>query len=178
MASPQPTEDRAPTGKHAATRLPELAGWVGEIAELTKPDAVIWCDGSQAEWDRLTTLLVENGTFTRLNPGLRPNSFGCASDPGGGPAGDRGAGFLRAGGALGGGTAFARAGRRAVAVQLGQVHLALPGDQGDLVLRVRLRRERAARQEVLRAADRLGDGAGRGLAGRAHAHRQDHAACW
>src|SRR5256884_2549301 len=81
MASPQPTEDRAPTGKHAATRLPELAGWVGEIAELTKPDAVIWCDGSQAEWDRLTTLLVENGTFTRLNPGLRPNSFWCASDP-------------------------------------------------------------------------------------------------
>src|SRR6059058_4143498 len=82
MASPQPTEDRAPTGKHAATRLPELAGWVGEIAELTKPDAVVWCDGSQAEWDRLTSLLVENGTFTRLNPELRPNSFWCASDPG------------------------------------------------------------------------------------------------
>src|SRR5438067_4716008 len=81
MASPQPTEDRAPTGKHAATRLPELAGWVGEIAELAKPDAVVWCDGSQAEWDRLTSLLVENGTMTRLNPQLRPNSFWCASDP-------------------------------------------------------------------------------------------------
>src|SRR6202021_567925 len=37
-----------------------------------------------AEWDRLTTLLVENGTFTRLNPALRPNSFYCASDPGDG----------------------------------------------------------------------------------------------
>src|SRR6266568_893407 len=81
MASPQSSEDRAPIDKPAATRLPELAGWVGEIAELTKPDAVVWCDGSQAEWDRLTTLLVENGTFTRLNPELRPNSFWCASNP-------------------------------------------------------------------------------------------------
>src|SRR5947199_3442892 len=70
-----------PSDKQAATRLPELAGWVGEIAGLTKPDAVVWCDGSQAEWDRLTSLLVENGTMTRLNPQLRPNSFYCASDP-------------------------------------------------------------------------------------------------
>ena len=82
MASPPSSEDRAPIHKPAATRLPELAGWVGEIAELTKPDAVVWCDGSQAEWDRLTSLLVENGTMTRLNPQLRPNSFWCASDPG------------------------------------------------------------------------------------------------
>ena len=64
------------------TSLPELAKWVREIAELTKPDDVVWCDGSQAEWDRLTSLLVEGGTFTRLNPELRPNSFYCASDPG------------------------------------------------------------------------------------------------
>ena len=66
----------------AKTSLPELAAWVGEIAELTKPEAVVWCDGSQEEWDRLTALLVENGTFTRLNPQLRPNSFWCVSDPG------------------------------------------------------------------------------------------------
>jgi phosphoenolpyruvate carboxykinase (GTP) len=76
MASPQPTDKPAPTS------LPELAGWVGEIAGLTKPDAVVWCDGSQAEWDQLTSLLVEAGTFTRLNAELRPNSFWCASDPG------------------------------------------------------------------------------------------------
>jgi phosphoenolpyruvate carboxykinase (GTP) len=63
------------------TSLPELARWVAGIAELTKPDAVVWCDGSQAEWDRLTRLLVDSGTFTRLNPDLRPNSFYCASDP-------------------------------------------------------------------------------------------------
>ena len=64
------------------TSLPELAAWVREIAGLTKPDAVVWCDGSQEEWDRLTVLLVENGTFIRLNPELRPNSFRCVSDPG------------------------------------------------------------------------------------------------
>src|SRR5690348_13401380 len=63
------------------TSLPELAQWVAGIAELAKPDAVVWCDGSQAEWDRLTRLLVTGGTFTRLNPELRPNSFYCASDP-------------------------------------------------------------------------------------------------
>ncbi len=47
------------------TSLPELAEWVGEIAELTKPDDVVWCDGSQAEWERLTSLLVANGAPSR-----------------------------------------------------------------------------------------------------------------
>src|SRR6516162_5159931 len=65
----------------AKTSLPELAKWVSEIADLTKPDAVVWCDGSQEEWDRLTDLLVDSGTFLRLNPSLRPNSFRCVSDP-------------------------------------------------------------------------------------------------
>ncbi len=63
------------------TSLPELAKWVRDIAQLTKPDDVVWCDGSQQEWERLTSELVESGTFTRLNPKLRPNSFYCASDP-------------------------------------------------------------------------------------------------
>jgi phosphoenolpyruvate carboxykinase (GTP) len=63
------------------TSLEELTKWVRDIALLTKPDHVVWCDGSQEEWDQLTSLLVENGTFTRLNPALRPNSFHCASDP-------------------------------------------------------------------------------------------------
>ncbi len=63
------------------TSLPGLAEWVRDISELTKPDDVVWCDGSEAEWGRLTSLLVENGTFIRLNPKLRPNSFWCASDP-------------------------------------------------------------------------------------------------
>jgi phosphoenolpyruvate carboxykinase (GTP) len=63
------------------TSLPELAEWVRDISELAKPEEVVWCDGSQAECERLTSLLVESGTFTRLNPKLRPNSFYCASDP-------------------------------------------------------------------------------------------------
>jgi len=69
-------------GDPAETSLPELAKWVREVAELTKPDDVVWCDGSAAEWERMTGLLVEKGTFTRLNPQLRPNSFWCVSDPG------------------------------------------------------------------------------------------------
>ncbi|MGD0604050.1 MAG: phosphoenolpyruvate carboxykinase (GTP) [Streptosporangiaceae bacterium] len=63
------------------TSLEELAQWVRDIAQLTKPDEVVWCDGSQEEWERLTSLLVATGTFTRLNPRLRPNSFYCVSDP-------------------------------------------------------------------------------------------------
>jgi phosphoenolpyruvate carboxykinase (GTP) len=54
---------------------------VGEVAALTTPDAVYWCDGSQAEYDRLCRLLVEAGTFIRLNEKLRANSFLARSDP-------------------------------------------------------------------------------------------------
>jgi hypothetical protein len=95
MFSADPIEDPAETS------LPELAKWVREIALLTKPDDVVWCDGSQAEWERLTSLL-----------GSGPTAPGTAGTP-----------------------CWAR---------------------------------------VLRAADCIGDGAGRGLAGRAHAHPQDH----
>ena len=62
------------------TSLPELAEWVREIAELTKPDQLSGVTARQG-WQRLTSLLVEKGTFTRLNPKMRPNSFYCASDP-------------------------------------------------------------------------------------------------
>jgi phosphoenolpyruvate carboxykinase (GTP) len=58
-----------------------LQAWVDEVAALTTPAAVEWVTGSDEEWDRLTTLLVEAGTFTRLNPSKKPNSFHAASDP-------------------------------------------------------------------------------------------------
>ncbi len=65
----------------APTTHQGLLDWVSEVAELTEPDRVEWCDGSQEEWDRLTSLLVDHGTFVRLNESAKPNSFWCASDP-------------------------------------------------------------------------------------------------
>ena len=59
----------------------QLVNWVEEVARLCEPDTVQWCDGSQEEYDRLTNLLVEKGTFVRLDPEKRPNSFAAFSDP-------------------------------------------------------------------------------------------------
>src|ERR687890_1633165 len=58
-----------------------ILGWVHEIAELTQPDRVHWCTGSDDEWTELTDALVATGTFTRLDPAKKPNSFYAASDP-------------------------------------------------------------------------------------------------
>ena len=59
-----------------------LKNWVNEITSLCTPDQVVWCDGSQREYDELCELLVQNGTFIRLNSTKRPNSFLARSDPG------------------------------------------------------------------------------------------------
>ncbi len=63
------------------TKNRQLLEWVEEMAALAQPEQVVWCDGSEQEWDRLTKQMVEAGTFIQLNPAIRPNSFLARSSP-------------------------------------------------------------------------------------------------
>jgi phosphoenolpyruvate carboxykinase (GTP) len=74
------TETTATT--EAITKNPKLIAWVEEIAELTQPESIHWCDGSAEEYDRLCHELVDAGTFTKLSEAKRPNSYLARSDPG------------------------------------------------------------------------------------------------
>ena len=69
------TDTAVPT-EHAA-----LIAWVDEIAAMTKPESVVWCDGSAEEYESLCQLLVEQGTFRKLSEAKRPNSYLAWSDP-------------------------------------------------------------------------------------------------
>ena len=75
------TADQIHVNAPAYVKNKRLIEWVGEVAALTKPDAIRWCDGSQAEYDELCELLVKAGVFKRLNPAKRKNSFLALSDP-------------------------------------------------------------------------------------------------
>ncbi|BCB85215.1 phosphoenolpyruvate carboxykinase (GTP) [Phytohabitans suffuscus] len=65
----------------APTNHQKLLSWVREVAELTTPDEVVWCDGSPLEWRGLTDELVEAGTLVRLSEERKPNSFWARTDP-------------------------------------------------------------------------------------------------
>ena len=67
------------TTTDAPTNHDALKAWVDEIAALTKPDAVYWCDGSEAENEQMMASLIAGGTFTKLDK--KPDSYWCASDP-------------------------------------------------------------------------------------------------
>ena len=60
----------------------QLAAWVQEVAAMCQPDSVVWCDGSEQEYQLMLRLMVQAGTAIWLDPGKRPNSVYVRSDPG------------------------------------------------------------------------------------------------
>src|SRR5512134_3078672 len=74
--TPSPSASAASWVRHHALRQ-----WVSEVARLARPERIAWCDGSDAEYDRLCGELVASGTFIRLNPELRPGSYLARSHP-------------------------------------------------------------------------------------------------
>ena len=74
------TADTAETTA-APTTHRRILEFVEEVAALTRPDRIHWCTGSDEEWSELTRALVASGTFTQLDPAIKPNSFHAATDP-------------------------------------------------------------------------------------------------
>ena len=76
------SETAVPQSTPAQTNNAKLGAWVEEVASLTQPDAIHWCDGSADEYEELCQALVDAGTFERLSDAKRPNSYLALSDPG------------------------------------------------------------------------------------------------
>jgi phosphoenolpyruvate carboxykinase (GTP) len=77
----QRSDEGSPAVSAAPTTHQGILDFVNEVAAMTTPDSIHWCTGSDEEWTELTEALVATGTFTRLNPAIKPNSFYAASDP-------------------------------------------------------------------------------------------------
>ena len=78
----QPSMQGLELNTPAYVKNAKLIAWVADMVALCKPAQVYWCDGSDAEYQRLCTQLVDAGTFKKLNEAKRPNSFLAQSDPG------------------------------------------------------------------------------------------------
>src|ERR1700742_3867948 len=78
-SEPPRMREREPPHMTATTTAPTthqgILDFVTEVAAMTQPDRIHWCTGSDEEWTELTDALVSTGTFTRLNPAIKPNSF-------------------------------------------------------------------------------------------------------
>ena len=80
-ASASASSVSAATSDRASSAHPAVVAWVEQIAALTTPDSIVWCDGSRAEADHLIRDMVDAGTLIRVNAEHRPNSFVARSDP-------------------------------------------------------------------------------------------------
>ncbi len=75
------TEEALAVSASYQVKHTNLKKWVNEVAALCKPDNIRWCDGSADEYNEMCSMLVDKGTFIKLNPQKRPNSYACFSDP-------------------------------------------------------------------------------------------------
>jgi phosphoenolpyruvate carboxykinase (GTP) len=80
-SSISPTDSYLTALEAAPTDNQEIIEWVHSVAKLTEPNQIMWCDGSDAEWNHLTAEMVAAGSLIPLNKNLRPNSFLARSNP-------------------------------------------------------------------------------------------------